>query len=368
MGSMEGVVSVNWQGRRVLITGHTGFKGSWLALWLARMGAEVTGLALDPPTEPSLFRVARVDADMRSMLGNVCDPRAVQAAFHEARPEVVVHMAAQSLVRASYAEPVDTYMTNVLGTARVLDEVRRVPSVRAVIVVTSDKCYENREWPWPYRETDSLGGFDPYSNSKACAELVVSSFRSSFFHPERISQHGVAIATARAGNVIGGGDWAADRLVPDAARAFQSGTPLEVRNPDAVRPWQHVLEPLRGYLVLAQALLHDGHRYAGSWNFGPLADAVQPVHAVLKSFAQHWPAAAWRTAKGPQPHEAGTLCLDCAKSRVELGWTAALSFQEAVTYTAEWYTRFYRGEDARALCEAQLDRYQVVGSFSSTLP
>ncbi len=364
---MEGVVSGFWRGRRVLLTGHTGFKGSWLALWLLRMGAEVTGIALEPPTEPSLFRVANVDAGMRSIHGNVCDSLAVGAAFRDARPEVVVHMAAQSLVRASYAAPVDTYMTNVIGTARILDEVRRSPSVRAVVVVTSDKCYENREWPWPYRETDTLGGFDPYSNSKACAELVTSSFRSSFFHPERMAQHGVAIASARAGNVIGGGDWASDRLVPDAVRALQSGASLEVRNPDAIRPWQHVLEPLRGYLLLAQALFQDGSRYAGSWNFGPLTDAMQPVHAVLESLSRHWPAASWHIAEGAQPHEAGVLCLDCAKARAELGWTAALSFEESVADTAEWYTRFYGGENARTLCEAQLDRYQVLGALSSEL-
>lgn len=349
---------MQWQGRRVLITGHTGFKGAWLSLWLCKLGAEVSGLALEPHTEPSLFAAASVDIGMRSILGDIREPTTVRKAFDEVQPEIVLHMAAQSLVRPSYSDPVGTYATNVMGTAHVLDAVRSCPSVRAVLIVTSDKCYENHEWPWPYRETDVLGGHDPYSNSKACAELVTSSFRSAFFNPSRFSEHGVAIASARAGNVIGGGDWALDRLLPDAARAFSSGVVLQIRNPHAIRPWQHVLEPLRGYLVLAAALLDRGPQFAGAWNFGPLADAVQPVSAVVQAATLYWKGAQWAMSPGPHPHEAHTLRLDCSKARAELSWKAVLSFEQAVGLTAEWYTRFYSGEDARTLCLEQIGHYE----------
>ncbi len=351
---------MNWQGKRVLITGHTGFKGAWLALWLQKLGAEMTGLALEPHTDPSLYVEANIGKGMRSILGDIRDPLVVRRAIHEAQPELVLHMAAQSLVRPSYADPIGTYATNVMGTAHVLDAIRNCPSVRAVVIVTSDKCYENREWPWPYRETDTLGGYDPYSNSKACAELVTASFRSAFFHPERFHQHGVAIASARAGNVIGGGDWALDRLLPDAVRAFSASAELQIRNPSAIRPWQHVLEPLRGYLALAEALLTHGTRFGGAWNFGPLADAVQPVTAVVSSLAQRWPGARWTVTPGPHPHEANTLTLDCAKARAELNWLAALRFEESIDLAVDWYARFYAGTNPRDLTLEQIARYEAI--------
>lgn len=360
--SLESLVAVDWQGRRVLVTGHTGFKGAWLSLWLQKMGAEVTGLALPPPTEPSLFVEADAANGMRSLVGNIRDLGVVRRALDEAQPQLVLHMAAQSLVRSSYSDPIGTYATNVMGTAHVLEAVRGCRSVRAVVIVTSDKCYENREWPWPYRETDTLGGYDPYSNSKACAELVTASFRSAFFHPNGFDDHGVAVASARAGNVIGGGDWALDRLVPDAVRAFSSGRALEIRNPRAIRPWQHVLEPLRGYLVLAQALLEHGPRHSGAWNFGPLADAVQPVEAVVRAVAARWTGARWTVSPGLHPHEAGLLSLDCAKARDALDYVAALDFPQAVALAAEWYRRFYAGEPARALCLEQIDRYEKLSA------
>ncbi len=348
---------MRWQGRRVLLTGHTGFKGAWLSLWLRQLGAEVTGLSLAPHTEPNLFTAARVGDEMHSVLGDIRDPATVESVFEEARPEIVFHMAAQALVRSSYSDPVGTYATNVMGTVHVLDAVRRSPSTRAVVVVTSDKCYENREWAWPYRETDTLGGHDPYSNSKGCAELVAAAFRSSFF-----GNAGPAIATARAGNVIGGGDWALDRLVPDAVRAFERKEVLHIRNPAAIRPWQHVLEPLRGYLALAEALHDHGARFAGPWNFGPAADAVQPVSAVAGALAKFWPGARWEVTPGEHPHEANTLCLDCSKARAELGWSAALRFEQAVEETAGWYARFLAGESAQALCREQLARYEAIAT------
>src|ERR1700757_2477781 len=281
-GAMEDLVkrgpqSSFWSGRRVFLTGHTGFKGGWMALWLAHLGAEVRGYALDPWTEPNLFRAICLGDVVDDVRGDIREAARLDSSMREFRPEVVFHLAAQPLVRYSYEDPIGTYETNVIGTARVLDAVRRTPSVRAVVSVTTDKCYENKEWIWPYRETDPLGGYDPYSSSKACAEIVTSSWRDSFFNPARYAEHHVAIASARAGNVIGGGDWASDRLIADIVRAFSSGRTLEIRNPAATRPRQHVLEPLRGYLALAEKLHSDGTRYASAWNFGPRYTDAQPV-------------------------------------------------------------------------------------------
>ncbi len=360
-----------WHGRKVFLTGHTGFKGAWLSLWLERLGAAVTGFALAPATEPSLFVEADVSAAMTSVLGDVRDLAVLQRAMSDAQPELVIHMAAQSLVRASYADPVGTFATNVMGTVHVLEAARTCSSVRAVVIVTSDKCYANQEWVWPYRETDNLGGYDPYSNSKACAELATASYRSAFFNRERFAEHRVAVASARAGNVIGGGDWALDRLLPDAVRAFGSGAVLRIRNPHAVRPWQHVLEPLRGYLVLAQALLEHGTRLDGAWNFGPQAGAVQPVSEVVGRFAESWSrtagkSAQWAVDEGPHPHEAHTLCLDCSKAGAELKWASALSFSDALELTAGWYGRFLAGENARALCLEQIAGYEASVTATDT--
>ena len=348
-------VASAFRGRRVLITGHTGFKGGWLALWLQREGAEVSGLALAPPTAPSLYELAGVGSAMRiDERVDVRDLTSVERVMQQAAPEVVFHMAAQPLVRHSYREPVETFATNVMGTVHVLDAARRVPSVRAVVVVTSDKCYENREWPWGYRETEAMGGHDPYAASKGCAELVTSAFARSYF-----STAGPAVASVRAGNVIGGGDWAQDRLVPDAMRAFVAGAEFVIRNPNAVRPWQHVLEPLRGYLMVAARLL-NGAESSASYNFGPGEDDARPVGEVIEKLVSHCPGGRYRVMGDAGPHEAHLLRLDCARARTELGWRPALPLDEALAWTAAWYRDVARGEDARALTLAQIAHYEAL--------
>lgn len=348
-----------WSGRRVLVTGHTGFKGSWLSLWLHRLGAEVSGYSLGVPTDPSLFETAGVAELVAGHDGDVDDlGRLVDVVARQA-PEVVFHLAAQSLVRPSYDDPVATLRTNVLGTAHVLEAVRRAGGVRVVVVVTSDKCYRNNEWEWGYREQDELGGFDPYSSSKACAELVADAFRSSFFTGGLAGGEAVAVATARGGNVIGGGDWSADRLVPDAVRAAWAGQPLVVRNPGSVRPWQHVLDCLGGYLLLARRLWEDP-TLAGPWNFGPdessirrVAWVVDRITALLGSEDVGWNQALLRD----EPHEAGLLRLDSSKARARLGWRPQLSIDEAVDLTGSWYQAFRRGGDARSITYRQIDEY-----------
>lgn len=358
--AVEDLVSTAfWRGRRVFLTGHTGFKGGWLALWLQRLGADVTGYALPPPTEPDLFTLARVGDGLRSILADLDDGVRLEAALAEARPEVVLHLAAQPLVHAGYSDPVGTFRTNVLGTVRLLDAVRRVPGVRAVVNVTTDKCYENREWAWGYREIDRLGGHDPYSNSKACSELVTASFRDSFFPPARLAEHGVALASARAGNVIGGGDWGADRLIPDFVRAIEAGVPLHVRRPDAIRPWQHVLEPLAGYLRLAQRLVEDGAAHATAWNFGPADADAKPVRWIAETLTRLWgDGAAWQLDGGDHPHEAHHLKLDCSKSRGELGWTPKLDLATALAWTVDWHRARRAGADVRELCLRQIEIYE----------
>lgn len=327
-----------WKGRSVFLTGHTGFKGSWLALWLQMLGAKVTGLALDPPSTPSLFEQANVSDGMRSIRADIRDERAVADALATAEAEVVLHLAAQSLVRRSYANPVETYSTNVVGTACVLEAVRRTKGVRAVVVVTSDKCYENREWVWGYRESDVLGGHDPYSSSKACTELVASAYRDSYFHPSAFAEHGVAIASARAGNVIGGGDWAEDRLLPDLVRGFSKGERVSIRNPMAIRPWQHVLEPLAGYLELAERLCVHGSAFGEAWNFGPTDSDARSVAWVADYVASAWGGAAeWRQDPGAHPHEARTLLLDCTKAVTRLSWRPRWAVTEALDHTLAWY-------------------------------
>jgi CDP-glucose 4,6-dehydratase len=344
-----------WRGRRVLVTGHTGFKGGWLVTWLLRMGAEVTGYALPPQTVPNLFEAAGVAEGIRSRFGDVRDAPAVRTAVRESEAEIVFHLAAQSLVRASYLDPVGTYATNVMGTVHLLDAIRSSDSVRAAVIVTSDKCYENREWPWAYRENDRLGGRDPYSNSKACAELVTSAYRSSFFG----RGDGPVLATARAGNVIGGGDWAADRLVPDLLRAFAAGEPAVIRHPAAIRPWQHVLEPLHGYLLLAEAML-SGRSLAGAWNFGPDGANAQPVRWVANRLASRWGGgASWREAAGEHPHEATTLQLDSSRARVDLDWTSRLPLDMALEWIVEWHRDWLAAPgESRALVLRQIARYE----------
>lgn len=343
-----------WNGKRVLITGHTGFKGSWLALWLQSLGAEVSGLALAPPTSPSLFEQAGVADGMTSVLGDIRDFDNVRAALQRLQPQIVLHLAAQPLVRLSYREPVATFATNVMGTVHVLEAARAAGSVRAVVNVTTDKCYENREWAWGYRENEPMGGHDPYSSSKGCSELVTAAYRSAF-----MAAAGIAVGSGRAGNVIGGGDWAQDRLVPDALRAFEAGRPVVLRHPQSTRPWQHVLEPLDGYLTLAERLFSDGARFAEGWNFGPAEDDVQPVQWIVERLAAGWgPGAAWQHRPEPGAvHEAHWLKLDTAKARQALGWQPRWRLAHALQQTVHWHRAWLRGEPARALCLAQIAQY-----------
>jgi len=347
-----------WKGRRVFLTGHTGFKGAWLTIWLNAMGADVTGYALKPPTTPSIFQLCRLDRRIRSVIGDVRDGAALKKAMRAARPEIVIHMAAQPLVRLSYKEPALTYQTNVLGTVNVLEAVRVCPSVKAVVNITSDKCYENREQNRAFREDDPMGGFDPYSSSKGCAELVAAAYRNSFFNPDNYKTHGIALASARAGNVIGGGDWAEDRLIPDIIRAGLRGEKVLIRSPHAIRPWQHVLEPLHGYLLLAEALYRHGPKYAGAWNFGPSATGAREVQWIVKRMFSAWPeAAGFAIDGGANPHEAHYLKLNSAKARRELGWRPRWNTGQAIDKIVEW-TRAYAGkEDIYQLCLRQIAEY-----------
>jgi CDP-glucose 4,6-dehydratase len=339
-----------WSDRRVLVTGHTGFKGGWLCLWLRELGASVTGFSLGPPAEPSLYAAARVADAVDERRGDVRDPDAVRAAVEAARPEVVLHMAAQPLVRRSFEDPLGTFAANVMGTAHVLEALREAPGARVAVVVTSDKCYEPRADGAPCREGDPLGGADPYSASKACAELLTAAYRRSF-------PSGTAVASARAGNVVGGGDWAEDRLVPDAMRAALAGGELVVRNPDAVRPWQHVLCPLSGYLALAERLWDDPSA-AGPWNFGPDPGDDLPVHAIAERLCALWgEGPGWRPAPGDGPPETAVLRLDSTKARERLGWVPAWGLDEALAATVDWFRAVAGGADAREVCAAQIAAY-----------
>lgn len=352
---------VFWKGKRVLMTGHTGFKGSWLSLWLQSMGAEVVGFALAPPTHPSLFEVAKVSQGMTSVIGDIRDMAKLQAVFAEHNPEIVIHMAAQPLVRHSYKNPVDTYSTNVMGTVHLLEAVRNSPGVKAVVNITTDKCYENREWVWGYRENEPMGGYDPYSNSKGCAELVTAAYRSSFFNANSHAKHGVALASVRAGNVIGGGDWAADRLIPDILAAFEQGQRVDIRNPHATRPWQHVLEPLRGYLTLAECLFEHGPSFAEGWNFGPNDEDAKPVGWIVEQMAALWGSGAqWQIDTGQHPHEANYLKLDISKARSRLDWYPALSLNDALELVIDWSKQRLAGADLRALTLSQIYAYQIL--------
>ena len=359
MGDREGALEaleVNsgfWKGRRVLLTGHTGFKGGWLALWLHRLGAKVSGFALAPATRPSLFDAARIGRAVDHEVGDIRDLAVLRRAMEKARPDVVLHLAAQALVRQSYAEPVATYATNVLGTVHLLEAARRAPSARAVVVVTSDKCYDNRERTEGYRESEPMGGRDPYSSSKGCAELVTAAYRTSF-----LESSGIAVASARAGNVIGGGDWSADRLLADVYRAAAAGLPVQIRNPKAVRPWQHVLEPLAGYLILAERLYSEGRRFAEAWNFGPGDADARPVGEVMDQVVRLWGEGLhWERDTGSHPHEAQLLRLDSTKARGALGWRPRMGLDEALRWTVEWYKAELRGEDMQRRSFEQIERY-----------
>lgn len=348
-----------WKGRRVFLTGHTGFKGSWLSLWLNALGADVTGYALDPPTEPNLFGQAKVADDIRSICGDIRDFPRLKSAIAECRPEVVIHMAAQSIVRQGYQDPIETYSSNVMGTVHVFEALRQLGQPCAVVNVTSDKCYENREWVWGYRESDVMGGHDPYSNSKACAELVTSAFRDSFFHGEGTGQSRIAVASARAGNVVGGGDWTRDQLLPDLMRGFLSGRPCLIRNPASIRPWQFVLEPLRGYLLLAEKLTENAARFATSWNFGPADTDARPVSWIANELVRSWGgSASWRQDVGTHPQEAGFLKLDVSRAGANLDWHPVLSLSPALEWIVEWYHAFQAGDDLKSLTLTQIERYE----------
>ncbi len=349
--------SACWRDRKVFLTGHTGFKGGWLALWLQHLGARVSGFALAPPTTPSVFELAQVQRGMVSTIGDIRNRSALEAALRASEAEVVFHLAAQPLVRRSYAQPFETYETNVLGTVRLLEAVRATPSVRAVVVVTSDKCYDNKEWAWGYRENEPLGGFDPYSSSKACAELVTAAYRSSFFQAATAGAP-VALASARAGNVIGGGDWAEDRLLPDILRAFAAARPVRIRNPRARRPWQHVLEPLSGYLQLAAALLADGPAHARAWNFGPGDEADRTVQWIVQRAAELWgDDARWELDSGGQPHEAEQLRLDSTCARSQLHWSPRWNLEQALERVVDWHRAQRAGRNMREFTLAQIEEY-----------
>lgn len=344
-----------WERKRILLTGHTGFKGSWLSLWLQSMGAQVYGLAQMPPTSPALYDEANVESDMqKSIIGDIRNYSNVFAAVQECMPEIIIHMAAQSLVRNSYDNPIETYAINVLGTAHIFEAARQVNSVKAIVNVTSDKCYENKEWFWGYREDERIGGYDPYSNSKGCSELVTSAYRKSFFE-----QSGIALASARAGNVIGGGDWAIDRLVPDILKAFERSLPVVIRNPYSVRPWQHVLEPLAGYLILAERLYNDGQIVAEGWNFGPNDEDVRSVQWIVEYMNDAWGGSLGWTVDGRENlHEASSLKLDISKAKIKLGWHPRWNLQTALTKIIDWHHHWLKKSDVKAKCLQQIRDYQ----------
>ena len=347
---------VFWKGKKVFLTGHTGFKGGWLSLWLTSMGAEVTGYALAPNTTPNLFDVLAIDSLIeKSHIADIRDLASLQKAMLEAKPDVVIHMAAQPLVRYSYANPVETYATNVMGTVHVLESTRAINTVCATVIVTTDKCYENKEWVWGYRENEPMGGFDPYSNSKGCAELVTSAYRQSYFSDSNSTNQ---VASARAGNVIGGGDWSEDRLIPDAIKAFEANLPLMIRNPLATRPWQHVLEPLSGYLILAQALYEQGSSFASGWNFGPRDEDNRSVQEVIDLLISGWvETALWEKEGSEQPHEANLLKLDCSKARSQLGWTPKWDLETATQKIVQWQRAYKAKENMQEVSLAQINQY-----------
>lgn len=348
-----------WKNRRVFLAGHTGFKGSWLTLWLSSLGAEVTGYALSPPTTPSLFDQAKLANAIKSICADIRDFARLKSAIAEAQPQVVIHLAAQSVVRRGYDDPIDTYSTNVMGTVHLFEALRQLDEPCVVVNVTSDKCYQNREWAWGYRENDRLGGHDPYSNSKACAELVTSAFCDSYFHQNGTGNFKIAVASARAGNVVGGGDWTSHQLIPDLVRSFLAKKPCLIRSPSAIRPWQFVLEPLRGYLSLAERLSENAPKFASGWNFGPAEEDAWPVSRIADRLVELWGGtASWCKDTAVHSPEAHYLKLDTSKARAVLGWQPALPLPMALDWIVEWYRTFQEEGDLRALTQAQIERYE----------
>lgn len=355
-GTLENMVISDsfWAGKKILITGHTGFKGGWISLWLNMLGADVAGYSLEPPTEPSLYENLNLNGVLSlDILGDITDLKKLNSALVDFRPEIIIHMAAQSLVKKSYEAPILTYNTNVMGTVCVLEAAKKVSSVKTILNITTDKCYENKEWIWPYRENEALGGYDPYSSSKACSEIISSAYRDSF-----LRDIGIGLATARSGNVIGGGDWAANRIVPDTMRAFMNGEALTVRNPDAVRPWQHVLEPIYGYILLCQKLYQEPDKYADSWNFGPDNSEDKPVSQLADFMVKEWGAGAtWELDQNAHPHEAQQLRLDSSKAKKYLNWSQTWSIEKALKETVRWYKAWFNNENVRNVSLMQIEKY-----------
>jgi CDP-glucose 4,6-dehydratase len=361
---MEAMVTKEfWKGKKVLITGHTGFKGSWLCMYLNYLGADISGYSLEPPTEPNLYNLCRIDSFVNSTISDIRDFDSLLKKIDSVKPEIIIHMAAQPLVRLSYEEPVLTYQTNVIGTINLLEAVRvsKSKSVRALVNITTDKCYENKEWIWPYRENEPLGGYDPYSSSKACSEIVTASYRNSFFNPAEYDKHHVAIATARAGNVIGGGDWASDRLIPDFIRAILNKKVITIRNPDSIRPWQHVLEPLTGYLILSEKLYNNGALFAESWNFGPNEDDAKPVSWIIEKLCKmKGDGAGYELDKKINHHEAASLKLDCSKAKEKLNWHPRWNLNKALETIILFTDAYIRNDDLNALCKGQIVEYLTI--------
>lgn len=352
------IIFNTYKNRRVLITGHTGFKGSWLCMLLKHLEADVYGYALEPPTNPNLFNDAKIEELITSFIGDIRNLDYLQEVMQKVQPEIVIHMAAQPLVRDSYIIPVETYAINVMGAVHVLEACRNTPSVKAIVNVTTDKCYENKEWHWGYRENEPMGGYDPYSNSKGCSELVTSAYRNSYFNPTTFEKHGVAVASARAGNVIGGGDWATDRLIPDFIRAISKGEKVKIRSPYAIRPWQHVLEPLTGYLTLAAKLFSEGAEYAQPWNFGPDDNDAQNVEWITKTICNLWGEnASFEIDNNPQPHEANYLKLDCSKAKAELAWSPKWNIETTLKSIVDWNKAYIIGENIREFTIKQIRQY-----------
>jgi CDP-glucose 4,6-dehydratase len=348
------VSSLFWENKKVFLTGHTGFKGSWVSLWLKSMGANVKGYSLVPSTTPNIFTEANVAEEMESEVGDIRDLDKISKSMSAFNPDILIHMAAQPLVRLSYNDPVNTYTTNVIGTVNVLEAARKCVNLKAIVSITTDKCYENNEWEWGYRENEAMGGHDPYSSSKGCAELVTSAYRRSFFGAEGTA----SIASARAGNVIGGGDWADDRLIPDILKAFEKSEPVVIRNPLSTRPWQHVLEPLSGYLVLAQELYLKGDAYAEAWNFGPKDEDCKPVNWILDKMVSKWGAgASWELDKENNPHEAGFLKLDCSKAASRLKWQPKWNLEETVNLIIDWHQLYLNKQDVKVQCLKEIKKY-----------
>jgi len=350
-----------WKGKKVLLTGHTGFKGGWLSLWLQSMGAIVTGLSLDPRTEPNIYTVAHVAESMDSLRADICSSEKVYSIINVVKPEIVFHFAAQPLVRYSYKKPIETYETNVMGTLHVLEAIRKVGTVRSAIMVTTDKCYKNKEWHWGYREIDPMGGYDPYSSSKGAAELLIDSYRQSFFNDKHCYNHGVALASVRSGNVIGGGDWAADRLIPDIIRAFSQNEMVNIRNPQAIRPWQHVLEPLNGYLLLAEKLYQYGDVYADAWNFGPNDEDAKTVEWIANKMVDLWGGGtSLEVDESDNVHEACYLKLDCSKAKAKLAWFPRWSLDTALEKIIDWQQAYLNRENMKIKTLQQIFEYSNV--------